>query len=180
MRRRWLLLQHSRADARLDANGHIVLLEAQQRSRWDRAAIQEGTALLEKALQLRERPGPFQLQAVIAANHANAASAGETDWEDIVAAYDALLRLQPTSVVERNRAVAISMASGAQAGLNELDALAERKDIQAYHLYHSARAGLLKRSGKPEAARDAYQEALDLVRNPVERTFLQAEIDALE
>lgn len=174
-----MLLQHSRHKARVDHKGHVVLLEDQDRALWDKAAIEEGTVLLEKALLLRQQPGPYQIQAAIAAVHANATAAVATDWAEIRGLYDRLLVVQDTSVVRLNRAVAVAMADGLEQGIAELDALSDDPTITGFYLYHSARAGLLERAGRPEEAVAGYRRALEMTRNSTERDFLQSRIRAL-
>jgi RNA polymerase sigma-70 factor (ECF subfamily) len=165
-----MLLQDSRREARVGPDGELVLLEEQDRSRWDREQIEEGMAALERAAVLA-RPGPYQLQAAIAAVHADAATPEETDWPRIVNVYDALLLLQPSPVVELNRAVAVAMADGPERGLAIMDGLA--RDLQGYHLLHAARADLLRRLGKLEEAAGAYRQALGLTSNEIERVYLR-------
>ena len=169
-----MLLQHSRRDARVDEAGRLVLLEEQDRARWDHDAIDEALALLDEALELRA-PGPYQLQAAIAAMHARAPRPEDTDWPQIAALYGALARTQPGPVVELNRAVAVAMADGPAAGLRLVDPLADRLD--GYHLFHSARADLLMRLGRSEEALTAYRRAAELARAPAEREFLQRRIE---
>lgn len=167
-----MLLQFSRRDARVDAAGDLVLLEAQDRTRWDRSAIVEGTALLDRALCLHQ-PGPYQVQAAIAALHAEAASPHETDWQQIAQLYAALARMTASPVVELNQAVAVAMASGPDEGL----ALLDRQDLgdvlAHYHPYHAARADLLRRANRLDEATISYMRALDLCQNTIERRFLQ-------
>jgi RNA polymerase sigma-70 factor (ECF subfamily) len=170
-----MLLHDSRRDARFVA-GDLVLLEDQERTRWDRAEIEEGFALLDLAVKQR-RPDRYQLEAAIAALHARADRAEDTNWAEIAFLYNELLRLHPSPVVALNRAVAVAMASGPAAGLALLDGLAEPLD--RYHLYHAARARLLEMSGESESARDAYLRALDLVTNTVERRFLENRLEHL-
>jgi RNA polymerase sigma-70 factor (ECF subfamily) len=169
-----LLLQASRTHARTRADGALVLLEDQDRSLWDRDLISRGTALLDRALALR-RPGPYQLQAAIAALHSDAASPEETDWQQIALLYGELARLQPSPVVELNRAVAVAMANGPDAGLELLEGL----PLERYHLFHSARADLLRRAGRPDEARIEYERARDLATNEAERAFLERRLAAL-
>ncbi|MCZ6642469.1 MAG: sigma-70 family RNA polymerase sigma factor [Gammaproteobacteria bacterium] len=175
-----MLLQHSRSKARVDAAGRLVLLEDQDRGLWDRRAITEGTMLLEKALLARQPPGPFQLQAAIAAVHANAVSPEATDWQEIRALYDGLLKFQDMPVVRLNRAVAIGMAEGADAGLQVLELMKTSQALMRHHLFHSAKAGLLLRSGRNDAACESYRAALALAQNGTERDFLVQRIEALE
>jgi RNA polymerase sigma-70 factor (ECF subfamily) len=170
-----MLLHDARKDTRLDADGDLVLLADQDRSRWDHAQIAEGAALVEAALRrsrLLGGPGPYQLQAAIAAVHAEAPSADATDWPQIEMLYDELARLVPSPVVELNRAVAIAMARGPAAGLEVLDGLADEAVLQQHHLYHSARADLLGRLGRTDAAVIAYRRALALATTAAERRFI--------
>ena len=171
-----LLLQDSRRETRVDAAGNLVVLEEQDRSRWDRAEIEEGTRLVEQALRQR-RPGPYQLQAAIAAAHANAASSAQTDWQEIAALYAELAALSPGPVVALNHAVAVAMSDGLEAGLARIDALGSGEldgggKLRDYHLYHAARADLLRRLGRNPEAAAAYREALRRVGNEVERAYL--------
>ncbi len=169
-----MLLQASRTHARTGAGGELVLLEDQDRSLWDGDLISRGAALLDRAVALR-CPGPYQLQAAIAALHAQAAAPADTDWRQIALLYRELARLQPSPVVELNRAVAVAMADGPDAGLELLDGL----PLDRYHLFHSARADLLRRSGRAEEARVEYERARELVTNPAERAFLERRLAAL-
>jgi RNA polymerase sigma-70 factor, ECF subfamily len=166
------LLQDSRRDARVDADGNLVLLGDQDRTRWDRGEIEEGLALLTRAL-VAGRPGPYQVQAAIAAVHAEASAADDTDWREIVALYDRLAAMTPSPVVELNRAVAVSMADGPEAGLRLVDDLAGRGTLDRYSLLHSVRAALLRRVGRPVDAAAEYRRALELSTNPVDRRFLE-------
>lgn len=175
-----MLLQHARGPARSDAAGLPVLLADQDRTRWDAGGIRQGTVLLEKALALRQAPGPYQIQAAIAAVHANAASSADTDWQEITALYDTLRRYQDTPVVRLNRAVAIAMARGAAAGLAELDRLASIPALAGYHPYHAARGALLWRLASNDAAIAAYRRALGLARNRAEVGFLRDRITRIE
>ncbi|MDQ3739757.1 MAG: RNA polymerase sigma factor [Actinomycetota bacterium] len=170
-----MLLQDSRRDARLDEEGRLVLLDDQDRSRWDRRAIGEGIALLERAARHR-RPGPYQLQAAIAALHAEPADAAHTDWPQIAALYARLRDVNPSPVVTLNHAVATAMVEGPERGLAMIDDLTELED---YHLLHAARADLLRRAGRPAEAAAAYSRALELVANPPERDFLVAQLAAV-
>jgi RNA polymerase sigma-70 factor (ECF subfamily) len=165
-----MLLQHSRHAARADAVGGLVLLEDQDRSLWDHDMIDDGVDMLDRAMAFR-RPGPYQLQAAIASLHAQAPRPEDTDWAEIAALYGALARMTPSPIVELNRAVAIAMADGPQAGLPLVDALAP--DLDGYHLLHSARADLLRRLGRRDEAAAAYRRALELATNPQERAFLE-------
>jgi RNA polymerase sigma-70 factor (ECF subfamily) len=167
------LLQHSRHAARTDERGDLVLLEDQDRARWDHDLIDEGLALLTE-LPEAEPPGPYRLQAAIAAVHARAPRAEDTDWARIASLYGTLARVAPSPVVDLNRAVAIAMADGPGAGLPLVDALAPSLD--RYHLFHAARADLLRRLDRPAEAADAYRRALDLASNPRERSFLEGRL----
>ena len=175
-----MLLQHSRYQARTDAAGDMVLLEDQDRSRWDRTEIVEGLDALDAAVALN-RPGPYQIQAAIAAEHAVAPRPGDTDWTNIAALYGDLARIAPSPVVELNRAVAVAMADGPAAGLTLIEQLGEAGDLDRYHLFHATRADLLRRLERPDEAADAYRIALSLTANEAERRFLQrrlAEVSA--
>ncbi len=163
-----MLLHDSRREAR-SANGQLILLEDQDRSTWDRAKIDEGRRLLDRALRLGQ-PGPYQLQAAIAAIHAEAQRPEETDWRQIASLYGELAGASPSPVVELNRAVAVAMTDGAAAGLTIVDEIA---GLDSYHLYHATRADLLRRLGRREDARAAYEHALALTANPSERAFLE-------
>jgi len=173
-----MLLHESRRAARTGPGGELVLLEAQDRSRWDRALVGEGAALVERALRSR-RFGPYTLQAAIAAVHAEAQSAAETDWAQIVGLYDVLLHVEPTPVVELNRAVAVAMRDGPERGLALVDALLARGELRGYHLAHAARADLLRRLGRAAEAREAYARALALARQGPERRFLERRLREL-
>ena len=166
-----MLLHDSRRDARIDEAGDLVLLEEQDRRRWNQEQIAEALPLVEEAL--RGGPGPFALQAAIAALHCEAARAEDTDWPQIVRLYDLLERLQPSPIVLLNRAVAIAMVDGPQAALALIDALAATGDLDAYHLLHAARADLLRRLGSSVEAAKSYARALALVTNDSERRFLE-------
>jgi RNA polymerase sigma-70 factor (ECF subfamily) len=174
-----MLLQESRREARTTAAGELVLLENQDRSLWNREQIVEGVASVEKALSSR-RFGPYTLQAAIAAVHAEAASAAATDWRQIVALYDQLARIQPAPVVHLNRAVAIAMRDGPEAGLTHIDAVMEHGELANYYLAHSARADLCRRLGRTAEARSSYEKALALTQQEPERQFLQARIRQLK
>lgn len=165
-----MLLHDSRRDARLDSEGNLVLLEDQDRRRWDHAQIAEALPLVEEAF--RFGPGPFALQAAIAALHCQAARAEETDWPQIVRLYDLLGQLQPSPIVVLNRAVAVAMVDGPAAALALIDDLAATGELNAYHLLHAARADLLRRLGAFEGAAQNYERALALVTNDSERRFL--------
>jgi len=163
-----MLLHDSRREART-ANDHLVLLEEQDRLQWDQGKIAEGQRVLERALRMR-RPGPYQVQAAIAAVHSEAARPADTDWPQIVALYAELGRLTPSPIVELNRAVAVAMAESPDDGLALID---EIEGLDSYHLFHSARADLLRRLDRREAARVAYEHARMLATNPSERAFLE-------
>lgn len=167
-----MLLHESRRAARTLPDGELVLLEDQDRSRWNRQQIAEGTALVERAL-LSRRFGPYTLQAAIAAVHAEAATAAATDWAQIVGLYDVLARADPSPVVELNRAVAVAMRDGPLAGLTRIDAILARGDLHDYHLAHAARADLCRRLGRTKDARLSYERALKLARQEPERRFLE-------
>lgn len=173
-----MLLHDSRRAARTTATGDLVLLEDQDRSLWHREQIAEGVNLVEQVLRTR-RFGPYTLQAAIAAVHAEAPTPDATDWTEIVGLYDALLTLNPSPVVELNRAVAIAMRDGPAAGLALIDAILNRGDLTTYHLAHSARAELYRRLGQTAAARAAYEQALALTHQEPERRFLAHRLAAL-
>jgi len=173
-----LLLQDSRRTSRLDAEGRLVLLEDQDRSGWDHAEIDEGRSHVERALRMR-RPGAYQLQAAIAAVHADAARSGAIDWAEIVGLYDELLRLEPSPIVELNRAVAVSKAFGPERALPILDALAAADALPGYHHLQAARADVLRRLGRDAEAADAYREAIELAPTTTERSFLEGRLEAL-
>lgn len=173
-----MLLTEARRAARTNAEGEVVLLDDQDRSRWDRALIAEGLALVERALASR-RFGPYTLQAAIAAVHAEAATAAATDWAQIVALYDVLARVDPTPVVALNRAAAVAMRDGPEAGLALIDGILAGGDLTDYHLAHSARGELFRRLGRLAEARDAYRRALGLARLEPERRFLEKRLAAL-
>jgi RNA polymerase sigma-70 factor (ECF subfamily) len=174
-----MLLQESRRAARSSPTGNLILLENQDRSLWNREQIAEGVALLEKALNDR-RFGSYTLQAAIAAIHAEAESAAVTDWRQIVALYDQLLRIQPSPVVQLNRAVAIAMCDGPQAGLMHIDAVLEHGGLANYYLVHSARADMYRRLGRTAEARASYEKALALTQQGPEQQFLQERIRQLK
>ena len=163
-----LLLIEARRAARTTADGSLVLLADQDRSRWDRALVAEGQALVATCIR-RNRPGPYQLQAAVNAVHSDAASAADTDWTQVLQLYDQLLAVSPTPVVALNRAVAVAEVHGPLAALAVVDSL----DLEGYHLFHAARADLLRRLGRHDAAADAYDAALALVTNTAERRFLE-------
>lgn len=165
-----MLLHDARRDARLDTTGEVVLLQEQDRSRWDRQQINEAQPLVEESF--RRGPGPYALQAAIAALHCNAARAEDTDWPQILGLYDQLERLQPSPIVSLNRAVAVAMVSGPTAALEVVEGLAAG-DLENYHLLHAVRADFLRRIGSKEEAAKSYRRALALVTNDSERRFLE-------
>ncbi|MDX6402941.1 MAG: polymerase sigma-70 factor, subfamily [Blastocatellia bacterium] len=174
-----MLLQESRRAARTSPTGELILLENQDRSRWNREQIAEGMALIERALKSR-RFGSYTLQAAIAAVHAEAESVAATDWRQIVALYDRLLRIHPSPVVQLNRAVAIAMRDGPEAGLTQIDAVLEHGELANYYLAHSARADMYRRLGRTAEARSSYEKALALTQQEPERQFLQERIRQLK
>jgi RNA polymerase sigma-70 factor (ECF subfamily) len=173
-----MLLHDARRDARVGPAGELVLLDDQDRSRWDRARIDEGRAALDRAMRMR-RPGPYQLQAAIAALHDDAATASDTDWRQIAALYDALMRHAPSPVVALNGAVAVAMASGPEAGLRLIDDLADAGELTDYPYLHAAQADLLRRLGRWDEAAEAYRRAEGLTSNAAERAFLARRIREL-
>jgi RNA polymerase sigma-70 factor (ECF subfamily) len=174
-----MLLQESRRATRTSPAGELILLENQDRSLWNREQITEGVALLERALKSR-RFGSYTLQAAIAAVHAEAESVAVTDWRQIVALYNRLVRIQPSPVVELNRAVAIAMRDGPEAGLTHIDAVLKHGELANYYLAHSARADMYRRLGRTAAARSSYEKALALTQQEPERQFLQERIRQLK
>jgi len=170
-----MTLQLARADARFSANGRIVLLQDQDRSRWDARGMLEGVRLLERAGRMR-RTGPYQVQAAIAACHAEARSWSETDWTQIVMLYEGLVRMTGSSVVRLNRAIALSHLAGAERALAEVDEMTD--ELDRYQLYHATRATLLRELGRTDEARDADRRALALTDNPAERVLLTERIEA--
>jgi RNA polymerase sigma-70 factor (ECF subfamily) len=168
-----MLIHDARKDARVTSDGELVLLEDQDRSRWDRTQLVEAMRLLRRGLE-SERPGPYQLQAAIAAIHAEARRAEDTDWPAIVALYDDLIALTPSPVFRLNRAAAVAFSDGPARGLAQVE---EIDGLDAYYLFHSARADLLRRLGRTAESKDAYARALELVTNPVERRFLERRLD---
>ena len=173
-----MLLQESRRTARSSPNGDVILLEQQDRRLWNRDQIAEGIALTERALR-SHRFGAYTLQAAIAAVHAESSSAASTDWRQIVLLYDRLLRIQPSPVVELNRAVAIAMCEGPEQGLALIDDLLAREHLSRYHLAHAARADLCRRIGRIPEARASYEKALELAQHDSERRFLARRLDEL-
>jgi RNA polymerase sigma-70 factor (ECF subfamily) len=181
-----MLLQESRRAARTSPTGELILLENQDRALWNKEQIVEGVAWLEKALKDQQKDGKksrqfgsYTLQAAIAAVHAEAESVAATDWRQIVALYDQLLRIQPSPVVQLNRAVAIAMCDGPEAGLAQIDALLEQGELENYYLAHSARADMYRRLGRTVEARASYEKALALTQQEPERQFLQERIRQL-
>lgn len=173
-----MLLHESRRAARSGVDGEVILLEAQDRGLWNRELIVEGEALVLQALRSR-RFGPYSLQAAIAAVHAEAVCLEETDWVQIVGLYDELLRLNPSPVIELNRAVALAMRDGPEAGLEQIDRLLATGELDGYHLAHAARADLLRRLGRREQAIAAYRQALELAQQIPDRQFLQKRLEEL-
>jgi RNA polymerase sigma-70 factor, ECF subfamily len=174
-----MLLQESRRAARTSPAGELILLENQNRSLWNREQIAEGVALVERSLKSR-RFGPYTLQAAIAAVHAEAESASATDWRQIVALYNQLVRMQPSPVVHLNRAVAIAMRDGPEAGLTQIDAVLEHGELANYYLAHAARADMCRRLGRTTEARASYEKARSLTQQEPERQFLEERIRQLQ
>lgn len=174
-----MLLQESRRAARATPDGDIILLDDQDRSLWNRSLIEEGITLVERSLSTR-RFGTYTLQAAIAAVHAEAASPAETDWEQIVALYDALLAMQPSAVVELNRAVAVSMRDGLASGIELIESLLDRGELKEYSFAHSAHGELLRRSGRLSDARASFERALALTGQDAEKRFLTGRIELCE
>jgi RNA polymerase sigma-70 factor (ECF subfamily) len=173
-----MLLVHARRHARTGPDGDLILLDDQDRGRWDRGLIEEGRELVVRALT-GGPVGPYGVQAAIAALHDEAADVATTDWPQIVALYDLLARIAPSPLVALNRAVAVAMRDGPAAGLVLLDALADEPRLRTHHLYPAARADLLRRLGRTAEAGQAYRRALELVGNDPERRFLTARLDSL-
>ncbi|HEY6289684.1 MAG TPA: DUF6596 domain-containing protein, partial [Nitrospiraceae bacterium] len=173
-----MLLHDSRRAARTSPTGDLILLENQDRALWNRDLIAEGASLVERALSLR-RIGPYQLQAAIAAVHAQASSPSATDWTQIVSLYDLLMRAQPSPVVELNRAVAVAMSDGPLAGLDLINAILARGDLENYHLAHAARADLCRRLGRTAESRVSYERALSLTQQEPEQRFLKRRLSEL-
>jgi RNA polymerase sigma-70 factor (ECF subfamily) len=174
-----MLLQDSRRRARTDAQGDLVTLEEQDRSLWNQDEIEEGVGLVERALRLR-RPGPYQLQAAIAAVHAEAKRADQTDWAQIAALYRELLRINPTPIVALNHAVAVAMGEGFERGLALVDGAGTGGTLDDYALFHAARADLLRRLKRFSEAAKAYSRALELTTNRVERGYLRRRLDSVK
>jgi RNA polymerase sigma-70 factor, ECF subfamily len=173
-----MLLHESRRPARVSVTGELVLLEEQDRSLWNREQIDEGVSLVERALGSRHF-GPYSLQAAVAAVHAEASDAASTDWRQIVGLYDVLMRAEPSPVIELNRAAAIAMSDGPEAGLSIIDRILERGELRTYHLAHAARADLLRRLGRAEEAATAYDRAIALTTQEPERRFLERRLREL-
>jgi RNA polymerase sigma-70 factor (ECF subfamily) len=173
-----MLLHDSRRDARINAGGQLVTLEEQDRSLWDRAEMEQGFRLVETALRL-QHAGPYQLQAAIAALHAHAKTFAETDWAEIAALYNQLKNISPSPVVALNHAVAIAMSEGPARGLQLIDELGATGDLTDYHLFHAARADLLRRLDRKAEAAEAYARALNLARNPIEQNYLRRRLAEL-
>jgi RNA polymerase sigma-70 factor (ECF subfamily) len=173
-----MLLHDSRRNARISAEGELVTLEEQDRSLWDRTEIEQGLALVETALRL-QNIGPYQLQAAIAALHAHAATFEQTDWAEIAALYQRLANISPSPVIALNHAAAIAMAEGPERGLTLIDQLGATGDLGEYHLFHAARADLLRRLNRQAEAAEAYTRALDLAHNPVEQQYLRRRLSEL-
>jgi RNA polymerase sigma-70 factor, ECF subfamily len=175
-----LLLHDARRKSRVSDAGDVILLDDQDRSRWDGDEIDEGLSLVDRSLKTHERVSPYAVQAAIAALHVRAANSRATDWPQIVGLYEVLLRLQPTPVIELNHAVAVSMVDGAARALNLIDSLAARGGVAQYHLMHAARGRLLRQLGRLSEAKEAYQTALKTAALEPERRFLAARISKLE
>ena len=173
-----MLLHDARRAARTSSDGEIVLLDAQDRSLWNREQIDAGLGLVERALSFR-RPGPYTLQAVIAAVHAQAGDSATTDWAQIAGVYDVLLRIDPSPVVELNRAVAVAMRDGPQTGLALIDRILARRELTDYHLAHTARADLCRRLGRTADAIAAYERALALTTQAPQRRFIERRLAEL-
>jgi RNA polymerase sigma-70 factor (ECF subfamily) len=173
-----MLLHDSRREARVDGAGEVTLLEEQDRSLWDRGKIAEGLRLVERAIGSGE-VGVYTIQAAISAVHAGAAEARDTDWARIVALYDLLLRAEPSPIAELNRAVAIAMRDGPEAGLAAIDPILERGELGGYHLAHAARADLFRRLGRTAEAREAYERALAMSSQAPERRLLERRLREL-
>ncbi len=173
-----MLLHHSRREARM-RNGEMIPLDEQDRSTWDAEMIGEGTELLNRALQLR-RAGPYQVQAAIAAIHATARTPEETDWTEIAALYQTLLRMTPSPIIALNYAVAMALSEGLDKGLRELERLSEVEQLESYYLFHAARADILRRLGRMNEAARAYSEAMALTENDVEKADLQPRMTSVQ
>ena len=174
-----MLLHDARRAARTTPDGELVLLDDQDRRLWNRAQMQDGAALVERAVS-SHRVGPYALQAAIAAVHTEATRAADTDWRQIVGLYDVLARIEPSPVIELNRAAAIAMLDGPDAGLRLIDAILDRGDLTDYHFAYSAKGELCRRLGRHDEARAAYTRALALVRQAPERRFLKKRLAELQ
>jgi RNA polymerase sigma-70 factor, ECF subfamily len=170
-----MLLHDSRRDARMDRDGKLITLEEQDRALWGRGRIREGVALLHHALR-RRHAGPYQLQAAISAVHAEAATAADTDWAEIAALYSELLRLAPSPVIALNHAVAVAMSEGLERGLRQIEEIGASGRLEDYHLFHAARADILRRLGRRTESAEAYSAALKLATNKVEQEYLRARL----
>jgi RNA polymerase sigma-70 factor (ECF subfamily) len=173
-----MLLHDSRRDARVNRQGELVPLEEQDRSLWDHDRIREGLGVVEKALRLGTI-GPYQVQAAIAAVHAEAQTAEQTDWQQIAALYQELARVHPSAIVALNHAVAVALSEGLETGLGLIDKLGSSGELQSYHLYHAARADILRRLGRSQEAAEAYRLALGLTGNAVERRYIRRRLAEL-
>lgn len=173
-----MMLHHARRDARLDPAGNLVTLEEQDRSLWNGGEIDEALKLVEQAMN--SGPGPFALQAAIVAVHCRAARAEETNWREILRLYNLLERVQPSPIVSLNRAVALAMAEGLEAGLTAIDALTAANHLENYHLLHAAKADLLRRLGSSAEAAKSYRRALALVTNDSERRYLERRLQEVQ
>jgi len=173
-----MLLHESRRRARTGPTGELVIMENQDRSLWNREQIAEGQELVRQALGSR-RFGAYTVQASISAVHAEAAKPEDTDWFQITGLYDLLLQLEPTPIVELNRAVAVAMRDGPDAGVALIDAILGRGDLTDYHLAHSARAELLRKAGRIKEARPSYERAIELAKQETQRRFLQTRLDEI-
>ncbi|MBT1711844.1 RNA polymerase sigma factor [Fulvivirgaceae bacterium PWU5] len=173
-----MLLHESRRPARTSSKGDLILLEDQDRSRWNRDMIEEGLTLVEQAFSSKP-PGPYALQAAIAALHAEAARPDATDWRQITGLYSLLLRISPSPIIELNRAIAIAMLKGPEAGLRQIDAILERGDLNSYHLAHSARAELCRKTGRTDQAKASWERALALAQQDPERRFIERKLSEL-
>ena len=174
-----MVIHDARREGRIGPDGELIPLEEQDRSRWNRNQIAIGHAILQRAFRHRLL-GPYQIQAAIAAEHARASSSDKTDWGRITHFYDLLLELNDTPVVRLNRAVAVAMGEGLESGLAEMDALSTEKVMSTYHLFHAARADLLRRLGRGPESRTAYREALRFTTSPVERRYLERRLAAID
>jgi RNA polymerase sigma-70 factor (ECF subfamily) len=174
-----MLLHDSRREARTGASGELVVLEEQDRSKWDREEIREGAAIVERAFRMG-RVGPYQLQAAIAALHCNASTPDDADWPQIAALYDELFKIQPSPVIALNRSVAVAMAGAPEDGLCLLDEATLTGSLDAYHLFHAARADLLRRAGQRDEAASAYRRAIALAGNNVELDYLKRRLGEVE